>query len=307
MTSLHTAPETRRTIGRGFLAVLIVTTLIALAGCGGKRRERREEDRSFLTSDALYERAMEELAQDDLRKAEEYLTRIQLLDPESIRRLEPLVRLALADVTFYMGDDLSLIEARSKYLDFVTLYSDHPRAPYAQLQAGMCSLQQVRHPTRDQSQTFEALGDLRGVIRRWPSSPYAGAAKDMIARAEGNLAQHDLAVGKFYFNKKAWGAAAHRLKRVIDRYPRYTEREELYFYLGEALVRDENMIEGRIYLERLVADYPDGSLAKNARKFLAEIDADGRTANKEKKNKKSKQEPEQAEDTEQVPGEGTGA
>jgi outer membrane protein assembly factor BamD len=306
MTLLHAAPRKRRTIARWLLAVLIVATLIALAGCGAKRRERREEDRAFLTSDALYERAMEELAEENLRKAEEYLTRIQLLDPDSIRRLEPLVRLALADVTFYYGDDLSLIEARSKYLDFVTLYSDHPKAPYAQLQAGMCSLLQVRHPTRDQSQTFEALADLRDVMRRYPASPYSGAARDMIARAESNLARHDLAVGKFYFNKKAWDASANRFKRILDRYPRYTEREELYFYLGEALIRGENMIEGRIYLDRLVADYPDGSYAKDARKFLAGIEADGRTAKKQKK-KKSKPEPEQAEGTDQAPGEGTGA
>ncbi len=254
--------------GRFVLAVPIVIAFIVIAGCSAKKSAKRDKDRSFLTADALYERAMEELADENLRKAEEFLERIQLIDPATVRRLEPLVRLGMADVTFYYEDDLSLIEARSKYLDFVTLYSDHPRAPYAQLQAGMCSLLQVRHHTRDQTLTFEAIADLRGVMRRYPSSPYADAALDMIARAETTLASHDFAVGRFYYNKKAWDAATHRFKRILDRYPRYRDREELYFYLGRALFRAENALEGRIYLERVISDYPGGKLAKEAQKFL---------------------------------------
>jgi outer membrane protein assembly factor BamD len=304
MTVLRARTATRPAIRRWFRGVVVVVAVIALIGCGAKRRERRQEDRTFLSSDTLYQRALEELAKDNLRNAEEYLTRIQLLDPESIRQFEPLVRLAMADVTFYHGDDLSLIEARSKYLDFVTLYSDHPRAPYAQLQAGMCSLLQVQHPTRDQSQTFEAISDLREVVRRWPASPYAGAAKDMVIHAERNLARHDLAVGKFYVQKKAWKASTLRFKRILDRYPRYTEREELYFLLGESLLKNENALEGRIYFDRLVTEYPKGSYAKAARKHLAQMDADGRTAKDRKREKEP--EAEQSEEAEEAPEEGTG-
>ena len=76
----------------------------------------------------------------------------------------------------------------------------------------MCSLLQVRHPTRDQTLTFEALKDLRDVIRRYPTSPYSGAARDMIALAETNLASHELSVGRFYFKKKAWTASTNRFQ-----------------------------------------------------------------------------------------------
>ncbi|MDX1388148.1 MAG: outer membrane protein assembly factor BamD, partial [Acidobacteriota bacterium] len=131
----------------------------------------------------------------------------------------------------------------------------------------------------------EAIADLRDVMRRYPTSPYADAALDMIARAETTLASHDYAVGRFYFKKKAWDAASQRFKRILDRYPRYRNREELYYYLGRALFRAENELEGRIYLERVIQDYPDGKLAKESQKFLdkaaATAAADGDAASGE--------------------------
>ena len=59
------------------------------------------------------------------------------------------------------GLALAYIDARQLYLDFVTLYGDHERAPYAQFQAGVCALAQANQPSKDQSQTYAAFADLR--------------------------------------------------------------------------------------------------------------------------------------------------
>jgi outer membrane protein assembly factor BamD len=255
--------------GRGWIALLVAAAVVCAAGCG-KRKENRISDRALLSDTAMYRQGQIELARHNLRKAKERFESIQI-SPENLKEMEPLVRLALADVTFYLGDNLSLIEARSKYLDFVTLYSDHPKAPYAQFQAGVCYYLQAEDPSRDQSQTQVAIGDLRETIRRYPTSRYALAAQDTIDLAERNLAEHEFRVGKFYMSRKAYRAAANRFRRLMDKYPRYRDKEKLYYHLGRALVLGNQGTEGRIYLDLLVADYPDSSFVRDAKKLLVSL------------------------------------
>lgn len=248
---------------RRFVLAIVLASLAT--SCAGSRRDRMRENEA-MTSQMAYAKATAELAERDLRKARQTLERIRFGAAD--RDLEPLVKLALADATFYLGDDLSLIEARSKYLDFVTFYGDHPRAAYAQFQAGICSLRQVEDPSRDQTQTRIAIEDLREVERRYPASVYAAAARDKVDQARRNLAEHEYLVGRFYLRRKEFLAAAERFRTVLDRYPTYTEKDKVYFYLGTALVRGQSDAEGRIYLEKLVTDYPSAPYVEDARKIL---------------------------------------
>jgi outer membrane protein assembly factor BamD len=258
----------RRTVALPLVLLLLCASLAT--GCAARRERSRAEAR-IVDPVALYQRGIEEIARGRHTRAKTFLDRIQY-SPEGRAGLEPLVRLALADLAFYTGDDLSLIDARSKYLDFVTLYGDHPKAPYAQVQAGICSLEQANSPTRDQSQTRVAINDLREVERRYPQSPYVRAAGDLIVRAESNLAEHDFLVGKFYFKRRAWISAADRFRGILDRYPRYAEKEKVYFELGQTLLRMNNPTEAELYLGRLVDAYPNGRYAAEARRLLGRGD-----------------------------------
>ena len=221
----------------------------------------------FLTTEELYQKGREYLANSELRKARQMFERINMT--EDARELEPMVRLSMADATFYAGDSLSLIDARPLYDDFVILYGDHQRAPYAKLQAGVCLLQQVNHPSRDQSMTYESIKDLGGVIQRYPGSDYAQVAQIKIDNARNNLAEHDFLIGKFYLKKKAYQPAERRFRKVLLEYPAYPDRDKLYFSLGKTLVLADNMEEGRIYLGKLIEGWPDSRYAKDAKKLLA--------------------------------------
>ena len=90
----------------------------------------------------------------------------------------------------------------------------------------------------------------------------------MIHQAEHNLAEHAFTVGKFYLKRKAPMAAVERFQTILDRYPHYREKEKLYFYLGQAQLRAGNDVEARIYLDKLVNDYPHGEFRKDALKEL---------------------------------------
>ncbi|HET9298719.1 MAG TPA: outer membrane protein assembly factor BamD, partial [Candidatus Polarisedimenticolaceae bacterium] len=119
---------------RRVLAGLAIAALLAATGAGCASRRKAKQEVALATAEDLYRQGVAALEQGKLREARSLLERIQYTAQDR-PDLEPLVRLGLADATFFLGDDVSLIEARAKYLDFVTLYGDHPQAPYAQFQA----------------------------------------------------------------------------------------------------------------------------------------------------------------------------
>jgi outer membrane protein assembly factor BamD len=253
----------------------VVALLVSSAGCGSFHRRGAEQGKGLLVAEELYARATGEMERRHFTKAKSLLESMQF-NPENRPTMEPQVRLALADVLFYTGDTISLIDARSKYVEFVTLYGTHPRAPYAQFQAGVCSLKQISSPARDQSQTRAALADLEEVGTSYPGSVYAGAARGMIARAEANLAEHEFVVGSFYLKRGAYSSSAERFKEILERYPRYAEKQKVYLELGRSLILAKNRVEGTIYLDKLVSDYPEDARAAEARKLLASLPATAR-------------------------------
>ena len=248
-------------------AALVTVILALVCGCASGKKKKVQ---AILPDEMLYTQAIESLSKDSLKNARDFLERIQF-NSDSRELLQPLVRLALADTKFYQGDDISLIEARSKYLDFVTFFGDHPMAPYAQFQTGVCSLKQVTSPSKDQRQTHIAIADFRRVALRYPASHYNLASREMIAVAETYLAVHDFKVGKFYLSRKVPQAAENRFRNVLDKYPHFKEREKLYFYISRALLKGREDAEAWAYLQRLVDDYPDSDFANQARKFMAKF------------------------------------
>jgi len=248
--------------------VAALTLLAAVApGCAKKKDLT---PMGFASASAQYERGMDQLSRGKLTQARTTLQQVNYTAEDDRGEIEPLVRIGQADATFYQKHVLGLIDARNLYLDFVTLFSDHRLASYAQFQAGICSLNQVAAPSKDQTETLRAVSDLREVERRFPGSAYADASQRMRRVAEANLAEHEFIVGRFYLKRKKFLAAADRFRGVLERYPHYVEIDKVYLHLGQALLKSNNETEARVYLDKLVSDYPDGRYAGEARKALSQ-------------------------------------
>ena len=131
----------------------------------------------------------------------------------------------------------------------------------------------------DDMQRFLDLG-VDGIITDYPDRllAYGITLRDIVkAVRESNsevggqvleLAEHEFMVGKFYLNRKAPLAAVNRFQGILELYPHYAEKDKLYFYLGQALLKMNNDIEARIYLDKLVTDFPDGQYVDEALKEL---------------------------------------
>lgn len=253
-------------------AACCVAAALALTGCAGKKQSDYVP-RQMITTQEGYEQGLAQIDAGDYRKARQTLERIEF-DRETRAQYEPLVRLAIADATYFLGDATALIEARALYTEFVTLYGDHPRAPYAQLQAGMCSIGQALSPAKDQGQTLLAIEEFRQTGVRFPDSPYASLAEQQIRIAQDGVAEHDFLVGRFYVKRKRFDAGSERFRKILTSYPEYEQRDKIYYWLGLALVRGGNLAEGRLYLEKLAEDYPDSPWTSEAHKILAKAEAE---------------------------------
>jgi len=254
---------------RTIAAVFCVAFLVFGTGCAAKKRKAATQTSEVLTAEIALAQVDAAMARHQLRKAKALLQKVQFTQDER-PTYEPLVRLALADSTYYVGDDLSLIEARSKYLDFVTLYADHPKAPYAQFQAGMCSVKQIYSASRDQAQTQVAIDDFHEIDKRWPISAYARAARQFIGKGQDGLAEHEFIIGNFYWKKKSYQAATERFTGLLEKFPLYRQKDKVYYWLGRTLMDARSPAEGRVWLDQVLNDYPRGKYAKSAKALLAE-------------------------------------
>jgi outer membrane protein assembly factor BamD len=250
-------------------AALLALALIAGAGGCASKQRKAKQTAEVLSAEQALAQADQAMAHHQLRKAKTVLQSIQFTQIER-PVYEPLVRIGLADATYYLGDDLSLIEARSKYLDFVTLYADHPKAPYAQFQAGMCSVKQIISATRDQAQTRVAIEDFREIDKRWPASPYGRAARQFLGKGQDGLAEHEFIVGSFYRKKKVYAAAADRYKYLLEAYPTYRAKDKVYYWLGWTLTEASEPAEGRVWLDQVMNEYPRSKYAAMAKQMLAQ-------------------------------------
>jgi outer membrane protein assembly factor BamD len=254
----------------GALAVaLSLAVAVSGAGCAAKKKSASKKPAAeVLTAEAALAEADAAMARHQLRKAKTVLQKVQFTQAER-PKYEPLVRLALADATYYLGDDLSLIESRSKYLDFVTLYADHPKAPYAQFQAGMASVKQIYSASRDQAQTQVAIDDFREIDKRWPQTGWARAARQFIGKGQDGLAEHEFLIGNFYYKKKSFQAAIDRFTGLLEKFPSYRQKDKVYYWLGRSFMDARSPAEGRVWLDQVLNDYPRSKYAKPAKDLLA--------------------------------------
>lgn len=256
-------------IGKVTAAALALALVVSGTGCAGSKKKSGKKGSEVLTAEDALAQFDGAMAHHQMRKAKTVLQKVQFTQAER-SKYEPLVRLGLADATYYLGDDLSLIEARSKYLDFVTLYADHPKAPYAQFQAGLCSVKQIYSASRDQAQTQVAIDDFLEIDKRWPETGWGRAARQFVGKGQDGLAEHEFIVGSFYWKKKSYRAAIERFQGLLEKFPAYRQKDKVYYWLGRSLMDSGSPSDGRVWLDQVLNDYPRSKFAKPAKDLLAE-------------------------------------
>ncbi len=168
----------------------------------------------------------------DYPKAIEYFQ--EVIDNYPYSEFATLAELQIGDIHFN-GEDFE--EAQSYYQDFVELHPTHEKVPYAIYRNGLCSFAQMREADRDQEATGAAIEQFSALIERYPGTDAAEEARTKRKTAEDRLAEREIIVADFYFDRGEYHAAIPRYRGALSTYPTHARGPSTIARLGASLKR----------------------------------------------------------------------
>jgi len=255
-------PE-KQVTGRKWGAAALALLLLVVACSGAKKPDKLTKELLAKPKEALFEKGKALIEKKRYDQGRKYLTFVFETYPN-----DPLGRDALllvADSFFKQGGSSGYTEARFRYRDYLNRYPGAPRRDYARYQFALTYDKEMERPDRDQTPTREAIDQYQALIREYPTSGFAGAARERVRVLTNVLAEHEFSVGYFYMRKGAPSAALVRFTELDQRYPEYGARDKLYFYAARVLEKLGRRQEADQYYARLTAEFPESEYARKVR------------------------------------------
>jgi outer membrane protein assembly factor BamD len=170
--------------------------------------------------------------------------------------------LIMSAYAYYEGGEYEdSISAARRY---VTLHPGSPDAAYAQFLIGSSYFDRIPDISRDQDRTEKAVAELEEVVRRYPNSEYAIAAKKKVDIARDQLAGKEVNIGRWYMQKKDYTGAINRFKSVVTRYQTTRHVEEALMRLTEAYMTLGIVDEAQTSAAVLGHNFPDSPWYQDA-------------------------------------------
>jgi outer membrane protein assembly factor BamD len=258
-----------------YITAVLLLMLIALGACSSRKQQQFEPviNPEFvnLTKEEIFERGEELFENRRWARAREHYAHVYENYPNDPLGRRSLLR--VADTYFEHGGALNLVEAQYKYRDFINRYPGSDFADYAMLQIALISFKEMEKPGRDQKKTREAVEKLREMIALYPDSPYRPEAEEKLGEALDRLATHEHMVARFYMGRKSWTASVNRLQGLLEQYPGYSGRDEAFYDLAVSLSGLGRDGEARLWLERVITEFPESRTASRAKDKLRDLDA----------------------------------
>lgn len=255
--------STRRASSWFVIAVLAWAAACAAGGVAKVPPGTSEPDKF------LFEKGSASLNDRKWFTAREYFR--QLIDSYPQSRYRADAKLGLGDTYLGEGTTEAKILAANEYKEFLTFFPTHTRADYAQYKLAMSHFYQMLNPQRDQTETKEAIREFESFVERYPNSALMGEARARMREAKDRLGQSNYQVGLFYYRNRWYPGAIDRFKDLLQKDPEFTNRDAVYFYLGESLMKLSRPAEALPYFERLTKEFEASEFLVDARRRIDEI------------------------------------
>ncbi len=231
------------------LALLMLAA--TLAGCG-LLPEQIDETRNWSAA-KLYSEAKDATSNGDYDKAIKLYESLEARYPYG-----PYAQQAQLETAYvYYKDDEpdSAVAAADR---FIKLHPDHPHVDYAYYLKGLANFVEDQGlfanlgpqdlSERDPKAAREAFDAFKELVTRFPNSKYAADATARMKYLVNALAEHEIHVARYYYQREAYVAAANRCKYVLDHYQQTPADEEAlgimarsYDKLGLKDLRDDTL------------------------------------------------------------------
>jgi outer membrane protein assembly factor BamD len=217
----------------------------------------------------LFERGNEALNKKKWMTAREYFQTIVETYPQSTHRAD--AKLGVGDSLLGEGTAAAQVGAIQEFREFLSFFPTHARADYAQYKLAMAHYYQMAKPERDQTETREAIREFDIFFERYPNSTIRPEAEKHYRETRDRLSESEYRVGLFYHRAKWYPGAIDRFQAVLKSDPKFTNRDAVYFYLSEALVKMNRPAEAVPQLTKLVEEFEVSEFLVGAQKLLTDI------------------------------------
>ncbi|MGA1823286.1 MAG: outer membrane protein assembly factor BamD [bacterium] len=205
-----------------------------------------------LDAQKIYEEAKDAMESKKYLKAGELWEKLEREYPES--DLMSITRLNEAHVFYEMKE---YDKAREAYLRFLKLHPLHKEAHTARYRIALCYFSEITASDRDQTATQYAQEEFHRYLQEYPNGELSDKVKEHLKFTRSRLAEHDLYIATFYFNKKDYSAARNRLHKVLSIYPNISWIDRLLFLYFQTYLYEGMIDEARYFSDLLQEKYPE--------------------------------------------------
>jgi outer membrane protein assembly factor BamD len=203
----------------------IVAVLLVLASCADTVKDDYVEQ----TVETLYNKALIEMESENYTQASISFDEVDRQHPYSVWATKAQLMSAYALYQTNKYDEAIISLDR-----FIQLHPSHRDTPYVYYLKALSYYEQISDVGRDQKMTELAMKMLREVMIRFPKSNYAQDAKFKIDLTRDHLAGKEMAIGRYYEQKRQYLAAINRFKNVTEKYQTTTHVPEALHRLTES-------------------------------------------------------------------------
>lgn len=189
----------------------------------------------------------------------------------SYSRYARLAELRIADIDFAQG---KYSEAIASYRAFVKGHRGDDNVEYAKYRISKSLYLDISDTVllppqeeRDQANTVDAHRELKGFVRRYPSSRYRVETSFMLEMVTQRLARHELYVARYYLRKDNFVATVARVDYALDHYSGSGLDAEGLVLKGETLLKMHKPEEARQAFDLVISAH-GGPFAVVAKRFL---------------------------------------
>ena len=203
------------------LLAVLAALILVLPGCSNWSASK--DKKKPTTAGEMYNEAKQTLEQERYQKAIELYERLETRYPFGVYATQAQLDIGYAH---YKTDEPdSAIAAANR---FIKLHPRHPAVPYAYYLKGLVNFNRSLgflerfFPTdasqRDPAAIHDSFKDFQTLIEKYPGSRYTLDARQRMISLWNSLAMHEIHVGRYYMQRKAYIATVKRMVHVVQEY-----------------------------------------------------------------------------------------
>jgi outer membrane protein assembly factor BamD len=177
---------------------------------------------------------------------------------------------------YYKADDVaSTLAASDRYIH---LYPMGPHIAYAYYMRGLSEFYEGRSflstyfPTNFSQRNLvnlrTAFLDFSRLVYRYPHSKYTPDARLRMIYIRNIIARHELEVAVFYYQRKAYVAAANRATQVVQHFQQSTSVPAALVIMTQAYHKLGSKVQAEMAYNVLVRNFPNNPNVKSLHKLL---------------------------------------